>query len=264
MKSKQPWAIPLNFFKLRTTSGKFLLAFYDYLVLYLGLAWLGVLCLGWTLITIILYPILPRLQARRLGRLGIMTGFRIYLSTLSLSQRCTFDLSALDALRDEVPLIIAPNHPSLLDAVMVISRLPNVACIMKAELMGNMFLGAGSRFASYIRNEPVRKMMSLAAEDLKNNSHLLLFPEGTRTVGGAISPFTGCVGLIAQRAGVPVQTVFIETNTDYLSKGWPLFRKPAMPIYYRIRLGRRFDPPQDGHRFIAELEEYFAKELAPA
>lgn len=242
----------------------FLLAIYDYLVLYLGLAWLGLLCLGWTLITIILYPVLPARYARRLGRFAIMAGFRIYLHNLSLSQRCTFDLTALDALRDEAPLIIAPNHPSLLDAVMVISRLPNVACVMKAELMGNMFLGAGSRFASYIRNEPVRKMMLLAAEDLKDGSHLLLFPEGTRTVDGAINPIKGCVGLIAQQAGVPVQTVLIETNSAYLSKGWPLFRKPVMPIHYRVRLGRRFDPPQNGHRFIAELEEYFAQELKTA
>jgi hypothetical protein len=31
-----------------------------------------------------------------------------------------------------------------------------------------------------------------------------------------------------------VQTVFIETDSAYLSKGWPLFRKPSMPITYRI------------------------------
>ena len=237
---------------------------YDYLVLYLGLAWLGLLCLGWTLVTIILYPVLPARYARRLGRFAIMAGFRLYLHSLSLSQRCTFDLTALDALRGETPLIIAPNHPSLLDAVMIISRLPNVACVMKAELMGNMFLGAGSRFASYIRNEPVRRMMSLATENMQGGSHLLLFPEGTRTIDGAVNPIKGCVGLIAKQAGVPVQTILIETNSAYLSKGWPLFRKPVMPIHYRVRLGRRFDPPQDGHRFITELEEYFAQELSPA
>lgn len=241
-----------------------LLAIYDYLVLYLGLAWLGLLCLGWTLITIILYPLLPQKYARRLGRFAIMAGFRIYLYCLALSRRCTFDLTALDTLRGEAPLIIAPNHPSLLDAVMIISRLPNVACVMKAELMSNLFLGAGSRLARYIGNAPVRRMVSLATENLQGGSHLLLFPEGTRTIGGAVNPIKGCVGLIAKQAGVPVQTILIETNSAYLSKGWPLFRKPMMPIHYQVRLGRRFNPPQDGHRFIAELEEYFAQELSPA
>lgn len=237
------------------------LAVYDYLVLYLGLIWLGILCLGWTLLAVVLYPLLPRRSATALGRFVIMAGFRAYLASLSLSRRCSFDLSALDALRTDAPLIIAPNHPCLLDAVMIISRLPNVACVMKAELMSNVFLGAGARLARYIRNEPIRRMVRESTDDFGCGSHLLLFPEGTRTVARPVNAFKGSLGLIAHRAGVPVQTVLIETNSPYLGKGWPLFRKPAMPIHYKIRLGRRFDPPQNTHRFLEELEQYFAQEL---
>jgi 1-acyl-sn-glycerol-3-phosphate acyltransferase len=92
---------------------------------------------------------------------------------------------------------------------------------------------------------------------------LLLFPEGTRTTSSPVNPFKGSIGLISRHAGVAVQTIVIETESIYLSKGWPLFRKPFMPIHYRVRLGRRFDPPQNTHEFIAELEEYFAQELIP-
>jgi hypothetical protein len=60
---------------------------------------------------------------------------------------------------------------------------------------------------------------------------------------------------------VPVQTILIETDSRYLSKGWSVFRVAPMPIHYRVRLGRRFDPPQNTHRFMAELEHYFAHEL---
>lgn len=236
-------------------------AAYDYLLLYLGLIWLGLLCLTWTLSAIVLYPLLPRRYGARLGRFVIMAGFRVYLGSLQLTRRCHFDLHALDALRGEAPLILAPNHPGLLDAVMIISRLPNVACIMKAELMHNVFLGAGARLARYIPNESVRRMMLSAARDFSNGSHLLLFPEGTRTTHVPVNAFKGSIALIAQQAQVPVQTVFIETNSPYLSKGWPLFRKPAMPLSYRIRLGRRFDPPTDTHCFITELEQYFMEEL---
>ncbi len=105
-----------------------------------------------------------------------MVAFRLYLASLSLSRRCSFDLEALDALRDQPSLILAPNHPCLLDAVMVISRLPNVACVLKADLMNNIFLGAGARLARYIRNEPVRRMVRLATRDFDCGSHLLLFP----------------------------------------------------------------------------------------
>ena len=234
---------------------------YDYLVLYLGLIWLGVVCLAWTPLALIAYPLLPMRWGRALGRYVTMAGFRLYLASLSLSGRCSFDLHALDALRDEPSLIIAPNHPGMLDAVMVISRLPNVACVLKAHLMNNLFLGAGARLARYIRNDPVRRMVQLASADVAEGSHLLLFPEGTRTIVNPVNPLKGSVALIAHHAGVPIQTVLIETDSRYLSKGWPLFRKPPMPIHYRARLGRRFDPPQHTHDFMIELEHYFAHEL---
>jgi 1-acyl-sn-glycerol-3-phosphate acyltransferase len=234
---------------------------YDYLVLYLGLAWLGILCLAWTPIAMIVYLLLSERRGRALGRYVIMTVFRFYLASLSLSRRCSFDLTALDVLRDQPSLIIAPNHPCLLDAVMVISRLPNVACVLKARLMNNIFLGAGARLARYIRNEPVRRMVQLATRDFDCGSHLLLFPEGTRTTSCPVNPLQGSIGLIARQAQVPVQTILIETDSVYLSKGWSLFRKAPMPIHYRVRLGRRFDPPQNTQHFMAELKRYFAHEL---
>lgn len=241
-----------------------LLVIYDYMVLYMGLLWLGFLSLCWTILATALYPFLSERYAIRLGRYAIMMSFRLYLASLSVSRRCHFDLTELDVLRDEAPLIIAPNHPCLLDAVMVISRLPNVACVMKSELMSNIFLGAGARLARYIPNEPIRQMVMQASEDFKTGSHLLLFPEGTRTVNQPMNALKGSIALIAMQAKVPVQTVLIETNSPYLSKGWPLFRKPKMPVSYKIRLGKRFNPPQDTHDFIVELEAYFLQVLNPS
>lgn len=241
-----------------------LLEIYDYLVLYLGLVWLGFLSLVWTLIASVLYPLLPERYGIYLGRYVIMISFRAYLASLSLSQRCSFDLSELDVLRGEPSLILAPNHPSLLDAVMVISRLPNVACVMKADLMNNIFLGAGARLARYIRNEPIRHMVMQATEDFKTGSHLLLFPEGTRTVHQPINPLKGSIALIAQQSRVSVQTLIIETNSPYLSKGWSLFRKPDMPVRYKVKLGKRFAPPQNTHQLMADLESYFNQVLQSA
>ncbi len=252
----------MSWIKTNSVSG-FFLQLYDYLVLYLGLIWLGFLSLCWTLIASMLYPLLPERYAIYLGRYVIMITFRAYLASLSASQRCSFDLTELDVLRNDTPMIIAPNHPCLLDAVMVISRLPNVACVMKAELMNNIFLGAGARLARYIRNEPIRHMVRQATEDFKTGSHLLLFPEGTRTVRQPINALKGSVALIAHQAKVPVQTVIIETNSPYLSKGWSLFRKPPMPVRYKIKLGKRFSPPDNPHHFMAELEEYFNETLQP-
>jgi 1-acyl-sn-glycerol-3-phosphate acyltransferase len=104
--------------------------------------------------------------------------------------------------------------------------------------------------------------MQQAHADFDSGSHLLLFPEGTRTTRRPVNTLTGSTALISRQAGVPVQTVIIETDSPFLGKGWPLFRKPAMPLYFRVRLGRRFAPPQDARLFTAELEQYFKEELA--
>ena len=242
---------------------RLLLTVYDYLVIYLGVAWLGILCLAWTPVALLIYPLLSERRGQALGRWFVTLAFRLYLASLTLSRRFSFDLAALDSLRHEPSLIIAPNHPSMLDAVMVISRLPNVACVLKTELMNNIFLGAGARLARYIRNMPVRGMVQQSMQDFASGSHLLLFPEGSRTAGPGLA-LKGSIALIAQHAQVPVQTVVIEsTNPAYLGKGWPLFRKPPLPIHYRLRLGRRFPAPQNAQRFMSELEHYFRDELLP-
>lgn len=237
---------------------------YEYFALWFGLALLGAISLTWTLLAVPLYYVLPKRWAVPLGRWASTTGFRIYLGALSLIGACRFDLSALDSLRDDGPMIVAPNHPCLLDALMVISRLPNMACIMKVDIVDNVFLGAGARLAGYIRNDAQLSMIRQSVAELKSGSQLLIFPEGTRTTRWPINACKGTAALIASRARVPIQTVFIETDSAYLGKGWPLFRRPPMPITYRIRLGRRFAPPEKAGTFTEDLERYFIDELRDA
>lgn len=237
---------------------------YEYLALWFGLGLLGAISLTWTLLAVPLYYVLPKRWAVPLGRWASTTGFRIYLGALSLIGACRFDLSALDSLRDEGPMIVAPNHPCLLDALMVISRLPNMACIMKVDIVDNVFLGAGARLAGYIRNDAQLSMIRQSVAELKSGSQLLIFPEGTRTTRWPVNACKGTAALIASRARVPIQTVFIETDSAYLGKGWPLFRRPPMPITYRIRLGRRFAPPEKAGTFTEDLERYFIDELRDA
>jgi 1-acyl-sn-glycerol-3-phosphate acyltransferase len=132
---------------------------------------------------------------------------------------------------------------------------------MKAELMRNVFLGAGSRLARYVPNESSRQMIKESVAHLQRGCLLLLFPEGTRTTRLPVNSLVGSVGLIAKHSAVPVQTLIIETDSPFLSKGWPLFRRPDLPIVYKVRLGKRFEPPQDAVTFTAEMEEYYRREI---
>lgn len=237
---------------------------YEYFAFYSSLTLLGLICLTWSVFALPLYFILPRRLGTAVGRRGIMTGFRLYAWYLSATRSYRLDLSAIDALRGGPPVILAPNHPCLIDALLVLTRHPNIVCVMKAELMRNVFLGSGSRLARYVRNESSRQMVKESVAHLKEGGVLLLFPEGTRTTRAPINPLVASVGLIAKHANAPVQTLIIETDSPYLSKGWPLFRRPNLPIAYRVRLGKRFPPPQDVTGFTAELDAYYRSELAQA
>src|SRR6266571_3412593 len=236
-------------------------AAYGYLVVYAGLLVFGLMCLIWSGAAGLLGHLLPRARGRVVGRWVTSYGFRCYLWLLALTGAFRFDLRALDALRDAGPLIIAPNHPSLLDAVMVLSRLPDVACVMKADLIDNPIYGASARFSDYIRNDGFMGAATQAIANLKGGSQLLLFPEGTRTTRRPINRLKGGAALASKRSGVPIQTVLIETTSPFLSKGWPLHRIPSMPVCYRARLGRRFMPKDDLREMIAELEAYLVSEL---
>lgn len=235
-------------------------AAYETLAMLIGLGALAAICLLWLPFAMLLYPLLPRRIGQPLGRAVISAGFRGYLGLLTLLCASRFDLSELDRLRGQGPLIVAANHPSLLDAVMIVSRLPNAVCVMKASLLDNILFGAAARLAGYIRNDAPLEMILKAREELRQGAQLVIFPEGTRTTRFPIDPCQPAVGLIARRADVPIQTLLIEFSTPYLGKAWPLFRPPVLPLSCRIRLGRRFAPPNDFALFASELEAYFSIE----
>lgn len=235
---------------------------YEHVAMVVGLGSLALICLVWLPFAMLLYPLLGKRTGQRLGRWFIMRAFRFYLGILSNLCACRFDLSELDSLRDEGPLIIAANHPSLLDVVLIVSRLPNAVCVMKASLMDKLLLGSAARLARYIRNDGVMQILRQSREELQQGGQLVIFPEGTRTSEFPLNPLPPTLGMIARRSGTPVQTVILDFSTPYLGKAWPMFRKPTLPLHCRARLGRRFDVPTDHTAFSLELEHYFRSEIA--
>lgn len=237
----------------------------QHIVFYLGLLMLGAACLAWLPFAAALRVLLPRQTGRLLGRAVIRHVWRRYFQALSALGAARFDLTELSRLRGAPPMILAPNHPTLIDAMLVASCVPRLCCIMKGDIAGNPFLGAGARLADYIVNDAPKEMIKAAVADLRRGHPLLLFPEGTRTASKPVNPLKAGIGLVAARAGVPVQTLIVEAGSPFLAKGWPILRKPALPLTYRVRLGRRFAPPAHDpeavRAFIGELQAYYRAEI---
>ena len=237
---------------------------YEYLATYGLLLILAALILGWTVLTVVLLSPLPRHRRRAAARYTMMRGFRFFSWLLTAAGAYALDLEAIDTLRGGPPLILAPNHPTSIDAILFLAHHPDLACILKPELMHNVFLGVGARLAGFIRGDTPRRMVRESLAELRRGGVVLLFPEGTRTTRVPLNPLTASAGVIARHARVPIQLAIIETDSPYLAKGWSIFRVPRLPIRYQVRLGRRLEPTQDAVAMTAAIERELARELAGA
>ncbi len=214
-----------------------------------------------------LHLLLPRRTGRRIGRFLLHHLFRSFVVYLRLTNLVRVDSTALGRLGAlPGPAIIAPNHVSLWDVVFIIARLPRAVCVMKKSILRNPVLGGGARLAGYVANDGIRRMIRSAAEALADDGQLLLFPEGTRTRREALwtNPFKGGCAIIALRARVPVHPVFIRSDTRYLEKGWPLWKRPVFPIRVLIEVGEPLIPApgETSQAFTERLQAVFEQELS--
>ena len=174
------------------------------------------------------------------------------------------DFPEVEALRGLRGTIIAPSHPSLIDAPHFLARMPRLTCLMKKSVLRNPFLGSSSRLAGYLPNDHGREFIRLGRDALRAGDNLLIFPEGTRTVQMPVNPFKKGFALMATLADAPIQTVLVEMSYLYLGKRWKLWRAPVFPVRITIRLGRVFrpQPGQSAHALGEEVEWYFRETMA--
>lgn len=232
-----------------------------------GILYWGVFGLLFTLVSLPLRIILPRRRAEILGRSMLHWAFRLFVYYLRITKLVKVDLDSLAPLRQtKEPIIIAPNHTSLWDAVFVIACLPQPICIMKESILRNPFLGGGARLAGYIPNSSSSKLIRESADSLSHGGQLLLFPEGTRTRRDArwINPLRGGCALIARRAGVSVRPIFVRSNTRFLEKGWPVWKRPEFPLLLSFELGEPVTPGENesAHEFTERLGEIYTTNLS--
>ncbi len=239
----------------------FVVTLYYRVAVYFCLAGFGVSGLVGSLPAALVFPILPRRSGQPLGQFGIQMGFRWFLWVMRVTGVLRTDFNALDRFQHERGIVFACNHPTMLDAVLLISRLPRIVCITKASLWDNAFLGGGIRLAGYLRNDAPVPMIRRAGEAVRAGQNLLIFPEGSRTATPPVSEFHRSFAVMARAAGAPVQTLFIEADSPYLRKGWPLFREPQLPLVFRFRIGERLEVDRDTENFVKRMEAYFRREL---
>jgi len=161
-------------------------------------------------------------------------------------------------------LVLAANHPGLLDITYLLARVPEAVCIFKPAIRRNPVLGATARAAGYIASDGGIDLVRAASARVAAGETLVIFPEGTRTRAGVANPFKPGFALIAHRGHVPIQTVRITCDSNALIKGRPWWKPPQMPAHVTLTLGEAFPPPdlRGVAATVAEVEAWFHRALA--
>jgi 1-acyl-sn-glycerol-3-phosphate acyltransferase len=159
--------------------------------------------------------------------------------------------------------VLAPNHPSIIDAVALISRVPGLDCVMNSRLLRDPVMGGAAKLCGYVRNDAPVRMLRTCQDRLASGSNVLIFPEATRTLTPPLGPFRQGYALAAIRAGAPIRTIFIECDSLYFGRDFSFFRPAPCPMSFRITAARVFPaaPGDDARVLSAEIAAYFRDNL---
>lgn len=212
-------------------------------------------------------------EATRIRRVRgvIYRAFRVFVYFLRVGGIIDSRFHETEKLKDVRGALIVANHPSLLDTVFLMSRMPDVQCIVKHELWDNPYLGGVMRAAGYIRNDGDAEMMLRQCEKaLGSGQNILVFPEGTRSVPGQALKFQRGFANIATHFNAPIQLVTIKCEPSTLTKGSPWYAIPPRQARFDITFNEQLDmadylrhEPRSlkVRKLTRELEQYYIGKL---
>ena len=123
----------------------------------------------------------PREATGRRCRRAIQRSFRLFLAVLSFLRLMRFEFRGDERLLHLRGRLVIANHPSLLDVVVLVSRIPDARCVVKHAVWRSPFLGTVVRLAGYVPSIDPQDVVDRTVRLLQAGETVVLFPEGTRT-----------------------------------------------------------------------------------
>lgn len=139
--------------------------------------------------------------------------------------------------------IIAANHQSYIDPVVVGTGIPEEICYLARE---DVFTLALLRWFCLRVNTMLikkrhadRSALNAVLQKLAQGRKVLVFPEGTRSYDGELQPPERGVALLAHRSGTPVIPAYISGTHRVLPRGGAMIRFHPISLSFGPPL--RFD-----------------------
>ena len=159
-----------------------------------------------------------------------------FFFTLLFKVLCRLEVFGTDNIPREVGFILAGNHISYLDPIVLGVVCPKALNFMaKEELFKNHFFGwVLKRVKAFPLKRSSADLSAIkeAIRRIKKGEALLLFPEGGRQTDGKLGLPQSGVGFLAAKLNVPVIPAFIRGTELALPQGAKFIRPHKISVYF--------------------------------
>jgi 1-acyl-sn-glycerol-3-phosphate acyltransferase len=174
-----------------------------------------------------------------------------------------FEVEGLEDIKYYKNYIFIANHPTLIDAVAIMSCIPFCNCIVKKSLLEHVYFNSIVRAAGYIVNDRATQIFKDCEKNFQAGRSLIVFPEGTRSPAYDLRTFKRGAAQIALRTGIPIVLVVITCDPPILLKGQPWYKVPEHPLHFKLHFHFLSTLPEEirqKHNFrlkVRVLNQYF-------
>lgn len=205
-----------------------------------GLAF-GVFGVGALVIGLVVVPVLrlipgPRREKEMHTQALIHLGFRTFVWLMESLGLIRVSRIGTDRLRRDGPYVVIANHPTLIDAVLLLACMPQADCVAKKAAWNNTFFRWVIKGAGYIPNDEGEALIDACAKRLQEGRCLLLFPEGTRSPMGQLGRFRRGAARVALKSGCDVVPVVVTCDPPTLVKGQKWHQVPDRRVSITLKV----------------------------
>lgn len=135
----------------------------------------------------------------------------------------------LDYIPEDKPVVLAPNHQSYWDIMLLYGLFKPFKWVSKEEIFKVPFIGWNMELNQYVKiargdRKSIKEMMATCRKWLNQGASLMLFPEGTRSPDGEIKEFRDGAFKLAHDCNVPVIPIVVDGTHPMMPKGSNIFK----------------------------------------
>ncbi len=234
----------------------------------------GVFGAGALIIGLAVLPLVHAIPGDRERRVQwiIHQTFRLWVWFATTLRLFRVQWNGVERLCAHSPCIVVANHPTLIDIVLLISRMPQADCVVKSAAWRNPFLRWIVRPAGYIPNDAGAALLEACVSRVRGGRWLLLFPEGTRSPAHQLGAFRRGAAHAALRSGAPLLPIVIVCDPPALTRGRKWYDVPERMIQFTIDVAEPIPVPSaasessilDSRRLTDQLRALYEERLAHA